>query len=333
MELNRIYHSDTLTGLRGLPDESVDCIVTSPPYWQMRDYGIPPTLWGGDPACVHEPDRYGFCELCGGWLGQLGQEPNRDEFISHLCMIFDECRRVLKSSGTLWCNLSDSYSKPYKYNLTVDQKKYGMGKNTHCLTKMKVDKGRHRIASKSLCNIPGRFADEMILRGWILRNEIIWYKPSVIPTPAKDRFTVDFEKMFFFVKHPEYAFEQQFEPYAASTPSRYRRNRNMVGKNLVYRRISGMSLEKPTLNPKGRNMRCVWRIATENGRENHFAPYPTRLVETPIRAGCPPGGVVLDPFMGTGTTAVVARRLGRSFIGFDLNPEYVEISNRRCEKG
>lgn len=128
---------------------------------------------------------------------------------------------------------------------------------------------------------------------------------------------MDFEKLFFFVKHSKYAFEQQFEPYADSTPSRYERGRNITGKNLVYKQISGTPSNKLTLNPNGRNMRCVWRIATENGRENHFATYPTRLVETPIRAGCPPGGVVLDPFIGTGTTAVVAKRLGRNFIGFE----------------
>lgn len=101
MELNTIYHTDALSGLRGLPDGSVDCIVTSPPYWQMRDYGVPPVLWGGSEDCQHECDNSGYCALCGGWLGQLGQEPNRDEFIFHLCLIFDECRRVLKTSGTL----------------------------------------------------------------------------------------------------------------------------------------------------------------------------------------------------------------------------------------
>ena len=116
MELNVIYNTNALSGLRALPDESVDCIVTSPPYWQMRDYGLEPTLWGGDPKCEHTINPYGFCIHCGGWLGQLGQEPTRDDFIAHLCMIFDECCRVLKSTGTLWVNLGDSYSKPYKNN-------------------------------------------------------------------------------------------------------------------------------------------------------------------------------------------------------------------------
>ena len=203
MELNRIYHTDALSGLRMLPDGSVDCIVTSPPYWQMRDYGIAPLWWAADERCSHQPDESGYCARCGGWQGQLGQEPVREEFIAHLVSVFRECRRVLKKTGTLWVNLGDSYSKPYKYNARQAPEWYASNrKNDHCLIDMRVDKKRHRVLSKSLCNIPGRFADEMILDGWILRNEIIWYKPTCVPSPVTDRFTVDFEKMFFFVKHP-----------------------------------------------------------------------------------------------------------------------------------
>ena len=163
MELNTIHNCDALSGLKLVSDESVDCIVTSPPYWQMRDYGIGGIIW---------PD---------GWCGQLGQEPTRDDFIEHLCLIFDECRRVLKPTGTLWVNLGDSYSKPYKYNRRQDPKWSERTKNSSCLMDMQVDTFRHRIPSKSLCNIPNKFADEMILRGWVLRNEIIWHKPPVYP--------------------------------------------------------------------------------------------------------------------------------------------------------
>ena len=172
MQLNKIHNTDAISGLRLLPDESVDCIVTSPPYWQMRDYGIGSIVW---------PD---------GWSGQLGLEPTREEFIAHLCMIFDECRRVLKPSGTLWVNLGDSYSKPYKYNRRQNPKWNENSKNSDCLIDIKVDTARHRIPSKSLCNILNKFADEMILRGWVLRNEIIWYKPACMPSSVRDRFTV-----------------------------------------------------------------------------------------------------------------------------------------------
>lgn len=331
MELNVVHNTDALSGLRALPDESVDCIVTSPPYWQMRDYGLDPILWGGRPDCGHDLNLYGFCSHCGGWLGQLGQEPTRDDFIAHLCMIFDECRRVLKSTGTLWVNLGDSYSKPYKYNQRQDPKWYERTKNNSCLIDMRVDMRKHRIPSKSLCNIPNKFADEMILRGWLLRNEIIWYKPACMPSSIRDRFTADFEKLFFFTKSERYLFNQQFEEYAESTYGRYKRARTLNGKGETYRQLSGMPM-KMTINPKGRNMRCVWKIPYEPSHEAHYAMYPTRLVETPIKAGCPEGGVVLDPFMGSGTTAVVARRLGRKYIGFEPNPEYAAICRKRLNK-
>ena len=332
MELNVIYNTNALSGLRALPDESVDCIVTSPPYWQMRDYGLEPTLWGGDPKCEHTINPYGFCIHCGGWLGQLGQEPTRDDFIAHLCMIFDECCRVLKSTGTLWVNLGDSYSKPYKYNSRQNPKWKRNSKNKDCLPEMRVDMQKHRIPSKSLCNIPNKFADEMILKGWLLRNEIIWYKPACIPASTRERFTVDFEKIFFFTKSGHYHFDQQFEPYAPATLTRYRTPLTLNGKGEEYRRISGKPRGTIKADPRGRNMRCVWRVPYEPSKEAHYAMYPSHLVETPVRAGCPEGGVVLDPFMGSGTTAIVARKLGRKYIGFEANSEYAEICRKRLNK-
>jgi len=314
MKLNVIYNTDALTGLRQLPDESVDCIVTSPPYWQMRDYGIGSIVW---------PD---------GWSGQLGLEPTREEFIAHLCMIFDECRRVLKSSGTLWVNLGDTYNNPQKYsNKKECPQTISRGNNRNFVTGKRKMSSANTFPSKSLCNIPNKFADEMILRGWVLRNEIIWYKPACMPSSVRDRFTVDFEKVFFFTKSQRYYFAQQFEPYAESTFGRYRRARTLNGKSADYRKLNGIGMQRTT-DPRGRNMRCVWRIPYEPSHEAHYAMYPSRLVETPIEAGCPEGGVVLDPFMGSGTTAVVARQLGRNYIGFEPNEEYVAICEKRLEQ-
>lgn len=330
MEIDVIYNTDALSGLSMLADGSVDCIVTSPPYWQLRDYGLKPILFGGKKDCSHDLDKYGTCRLCGGWLGQLGQEPTREGFITHLLEIFCECRRVLKKSGTLWVNLSDSYCKRNKYNRP--QGKRGTGKNTACLTDLKVDISMLTIPHKSLCNIPGKFAENMIAQGWILRNEIIWYKPSVIPASVVDRFTVDFEKVFFFTKSPKYDFRQQFEPYAKDTFRKYAYDYHLEGKSIEYRRQAGAPIGKKEINPKGRNKRTVWRVTTENNYTAHFATYPTKLVETPIEAGCPPGGIVLDPFMGSGTTAVVARRLHRHYVGFEANPDYVSIAKTRLEK-
>lgn len=329
MELDVIYTTDALSGLRKIYNGSVDCIVTSPPYWQLRDYGLQPILFGGKVECSHDLDEFGTCRICSGWVGQLGQEPSREGYISHLIEIFCECHRVLKKSGTLWVNLGDSYCKVNKYNHS--QGKWGAGKNSSCLTDMKENMSLHHIPNKSLCNIPGRFAEEMIASGWILRNEIIWYKPSVIPSPVTDRFTVDFEKFFFFSKSQSYDFRQQFEPYAESTIGRYKRGFSSEGKIPEYRRQAGAPVGKHEINPKGRNMRAVWRVTTECNHEEHYAAYPAKLIETPIEAGCPPGGVVLDPFLGSGTTALVARRLGRHFIGIEPNPNYVAISERRLK--
>lgn len=313
MQPDTILNTDALTGLQGLPDESVDCIVTSPPYWQLRDYGLQPILFGGDRTCAHEYDEFNVCRLCGGWSGELGHEPSSNMFVEHLVEIFDECRRVLKKSGTLWVNLGDSYSKHNKYDRPNDRP----GR-----------KNAHHVPHKSLCNIPGLFAERMIGQGWILRNEIIWYKPVVVPMSARDRFTVDFEKLFFFTKSAKYDFRQQFEPYAECTIRRYRKQ---FAPDETYRKY-GYPVGTMNSNPNGRNKRCVWRITNEPSRRRHYASYPTKLIETPIEAGCPQHGIVLDPFLGSGTTAVVARRLGRHFIGIEPNSEYVKIAQSRLEE-
>lgn len=321
---NVIYNTDALSGLRALEDASVDCIVTSPPYWGMRNYGLEPVLFGGERECPHDFDEFAVCRECGGWMGELGHEPSREMFLEHLTGIFDECRRVLKETGTLWVNLGDSYCKTHKYNRP---KKRNCGENVHGLKNSRVDVAVHRIPYKSLCNIPGLFAEMMILQGWILRNEIIWYKPSVAPASVKDRFTVDYEKLFFFTKSGRYYFEQQFEPYAKCT---YRRYKSEHRPNEAYRKY-GYPTGMLKINPAGRNKRTVWRIPSEPNRRRHYAAYPTKLVETPIKAGCPPGGIVLDPFLGSGTTAVVARGLGCRYIGIEPNPEYVEIAKQRLD--
>lgn len=309
MELNIIHNCDALSGLKKLPDESVDCIVTSPPYWQMRDYGIGGITWSD------------------GWTGQLGLEPTRDLFIQHLCIIFDECKRVLKKSGTLWVNLGDSYNNPRKYSLKPIPQSLAKGNNRSYIVGRKG--ALNGLPSKSLCNIPNKFADEMILRGWALRNEIIWHKPSCIPSAAKDRFTVDFEKLFFFTKSERYYFSQQFEPYAKATLDRYKYPMTANGKSGIYQKISGSPQGVMKVKPKGRNMRAVWKISYEPKSENHFAMFPTKLITIPIDAGCPVDGVVLDPFMGGGTTAVVAKRLQRNYIGFEPNADYITICNKR----
>ncbi len=271
---NVILEGDSLAVLRALPSESIDCVMTSPPYWGLRDYGV---------------------------NDQLGLEPTFQEYITKLCDTFDEIKRVLKEEGTCWVNLGDTY-----------------------------------LPGKSLAQIPSRFSIEMINRGWILRNTIIWYKPNCMPSPAKDRFTVDFEYVFFFSKSKKYYFETQYEPHKRGTPQAERDyQRMMKGREEFKGEREG--IKKETLaqnsfvagNPLGRNKRTVWRISPKPFPEAHFAVYPEELCETPIRAGCPKGGIVLDPFFGSGTTGLVALKQGKDFIGIELNKEYIQIAEKR----
>ena len=189
------------------------------------------------------------------------------------------------------------------------------------------------IKTKSLIMIPSRFAIEMINRGWILRNELIWHKPNSMPSSASDRYTVDFEKMFFFTKKSKYYFKQQFEPLKPL---------NRWGGPIVNvpekTKVEGdnpyaVSYRERTLQPnkEGKNKRAVWSVNTTTFMGAHFAVYPPELIESPIDAGCPEGGVVLDPFFGSGTTAEVAMQQDKNWVGIDLNPEYVDISKKRLK--
>lgn len=317
-EPNRIVCGDSLEELKKLPDESVDCVLTSPPYWALRDYGVD---------------------------GQLGLEPTFQEYINKLCDIFDEVKRVLKKEGTCWVNLGDTYSgnKEGKTDNKVSDYLKKTTTNLH--------KKRGTVLEKSLCQIPSRFAIEMTNRGWILRNEIIWHKPNCMPSSVRDRFTVDFEKVFFFVKSKKYWFETQYEPMVASSDAKYRarirankqydskepyKNNTPYATNKISKEIrlsaqenanrafgDNESLER--MMKLGRNKRAVWTITTKPFAEAHFATFPEALVGPMIKAGCPEKGIVLDIFMGAGTTGLVAKKLGRNYLGIELNPEYIKV--------
>jgi DNA modification methylase len=325
--MNKILVGGALEQLHTLPAESVDMCITSPPYWGLRDYGV---------------------------AGQLGLEKDFNEYIDKLCSIFDEVKRVLKPTGTCWVNLGDTYAGGQSGT-------GGDGKTSTLNCKRNTDKSFHKadkshahfghkikwsLPTKSLCQIPSRFAIEMCNRDWILRNEIIWHKPNCMPSSAKDRFTVDFEKLFFFTKNKKYYFEQQFEEMCMESLRRERRGNhknkysddehfpdgvhaNTMSQPRVFRGYEGIDAEYNSR--KGRNKRCVWRVTTKPYKEAHFAVYPEALIEAPINGGCPTNGIVLDPFIGSGTTAAVAKRLGRQYIGIELNPDYVPLIERRLE--
>lgn len=315
IEVNKIYQGDCLEVLKTFPDNSIDCVVTSPPYWALRDYGSD---------------------------GQLGLENTFQEYIKKLCDIFDEVKRVLKKDGTCWVNIGDTYGNSGKgaggasakstlnggKGLKETDKLRIMGKESWSFEKKpNID---DKYYSKCLCQIPSRFAIEMCNRGWILRNEIIWHKPNAMPNSVKDRFTVDFEKIFFFVKNKKYFFNQQLEPVKESTINRNKYTRIPKKESKNYSKINGLgSMEFGKLE---RNKRTVWSITTNSYNGAHFATYPLNLIETPIKSGCPENGIVLDPFMGSGTTALVAIKQNKNYIGIELNINYIKMANDRIMK-
>ena len=314
MDLNKIHTGHALEILKTFPDSSINMCITSPPYWGLRDYKTDSVKWQD------------------GWLGELGTEPDFDAYINHLCDIFDEVKRVLKDDGTCWVNIGDTYGG-CSLNSSYGVKAKGETsflKSVEHLQKVAYTRGKY---SKSLSLIPFRFAIEMSNRGWTVRNVIIWQKPNATPSSAKDRFTVDFEYLFFFSKNKKYYFERQLEPIKQSTYDRCKSGCG-INKGANYQGLNKTNferLQKRMLSGEisGRNTRTVWSIATHAYHGAHFAVFPPALLEIPIKAGCPEDGIVLDPFIGSGTTAVVANRLNRKWIGIELNPEYTKLAETR----
>lgn len=283
LKINKIYNMDCLEGLKLLDDNSIDCCVTSPPYYGLRDYGVD---------------------------GQIGLENTLEEYIKNLVIVFREVKRVLKDEGTLWLNLGDSYA--------------GSGKGPS-------------LKPKDLMGVPWRVAFALQEDGWYLRSDIIWYKPNAMPESVKDRPTKAHEYIFLFSKskHYYYDYEAIKEPCVDGDPNPPRGSKGVLGninqgrrkQDLVGKRqYTGFNERyKPR---EYRNKRTVWAVPTIPFKELHFATFPPKLIEPCILAGCPVGGIVLDPFMGSGTTAQVALELQRNFVGFELNPKYIEIAEK-----
>jgi DNA modification methylase len=277
---NEIVHGDALAVLGNWPTDWIDCIVTSPPYYQQRDYR--------------------------GAVGQIGREHAPAEYVERLRTVFAECRRVLKPSGTLWIVIGDKYD---------DGEQLGL---------------------------PWRMALSLIDDGWILRADCIWHKPNAMPSSTKTRPTTDHEYVFFFTKSKDYYYDADAvrEPHVTFGPhSRMRGGRRHfgtrggtpeAGKNGGSNNLHDGRWDQ-AFHPLGRNKRTVWSIPLSKFREAHFAVFPETLVETCLRAGCPPQGLVLDPFVGSGTVPLVARRLGRDYLGIDCVAEYCTMARKRIE--
>ena len=298
---------DTRTQLRTLADASVHTCVTSPPYYGLRDYG---------------------CD------GQIGLERTPDEYVAALVDVFREVRRVLRDDGTLWLNLGDSYAGYHGNSRVADadapSNKPGYTENMRASTV-----GMGGLKQKDMIGIPWMVAFALRADGWYLRSDIIWSKPNPMPESVKDRPTKAHEYVFLLSKGPSYHYDADAirEPHAPDSLARVGRGRSDDHK-WADGGPGNQTLAKDitkACHPDGRNRRSVWTVTTQPFAEAHFATMPPALAEPCILAGAPVDGVVLDPFGGAGTTALVARRNGRRFVHVELNPEYMAIAKRRLD--
>ena len=307
-----VLQGDCLDVLKTLPAESVNCCVTSPPYWGLRDYGVD---------------------------GQIGLEETPEAYVSRLVEVFREVRRVLKDDGTLWLNLGDSYAGS---GTSGHQRLDVLGERLGCGGGHKhssQDCGRAPtppgLKQKDLVGIPWMVAFALRADGWYLRQDIIWHKPNPMPESVRDRCTKAHEYIFLLSKSPRYYYDKDAirEPYSESSMARYNyafggpgAKAAQVTKNPA---VGGADPCVMHANVNGRNRRDVWTVNTAKFPEAHFATFPPDLIRPCVRAGCPVGGVVLDPFAGAGTTGLVALEEGRDFLGIELNPEYVGLIEKR----
>lgn len=312
-ELPGFVIGDCLDVLRTLPDGWANCCVTSPPYWRLRDYG-------------HD--------------GQLGLEETPEAYVDRMVEVFREVRRVLRDDGTLWLNIGDSYASDFKGS-------GGTGKSSLHGSRAKQDEyverssttprvSRHGLKAKDLVGIPWRLAFALQADGWYLRSDIIWHKPNPMPESVMDRPTKAHEYVFLLSKSRRYYYD------AEAIKERVTGNAHSRGSgvNPKARANAAGSKQNESYNTAmtglvtSRNKRTVWTVPTAPYGGAHFACYPPALIKPCITAGCPDGGIVLDPFFGSGTTGRVAEDLGRRWFGIELNPDYAPlIRERTAQKG
>lgn len=311
--MNKIFNESCLNVAQILAPKSVNTIVTSPPYYGLRDYGV---------------------------SGQIGLEQSPQEYVDKIVSVFRACREVLRDDGTLWLNLGDSY---YYYRPGLGQAlvKQSCASNGQDLPQTCARRGNklEGLKEKDLIGIPWRVAFALQADGWYLRQDIIWHKPNPMPESVKDRCTKSHEYIFMLSKSPKYYFDAEAIKQEAAESTKGRGPVSFGGeKGRNYKPEKGDPNYRAGNEQWGReyhytggkvNRRDVWTVATKPCKEAHFATFPPDLIRPCILAGAPKGGLVLDPFMGAGTTAMVAKQEGRKYIGFELNPNYIEIAERR----
>lgn len=293
-----IHTGDCLEWLKTLDAECVNCCVTSPPYYGLRDYDV---------------------------AKQIGREESPEGFISKLVEVFREVKRVLQNDGTLWLNLGDTYCGGGRGG---NVQMYSRKKGIPSIPKSIIPYG---LKPKDMMGIPWRVAFALQADGWYLRQDIIWAKPNPMPESVTDRCTKSHEYIFLLSKSKQYYYDHEAikEPVTDTTKTRLGQDnyKNQSGSDRVPGKTNGNMTAVG--NSTTRNKRSVWTVNTRGYKEAHFATYPPKLIEPCILAGCPKDGIVLDPFMGAGTTAMVATGLGRHYIGCELNPEYADIARKR----
>ena len=294
----RIIEGDCIEGMRTLADGSVNCVVTSPPYFGLRDYG-------------HD--------------GQIGLEASPDAFVAKLVDVFREVRRVLRDDGTVWLNLGDSYTGSGNNggveSKTMNGPQAATGKNL-------PNKRGNGLKPKDLIGIPWRVAFALQADGWYLRQDIIWHKPNPMPESVRDRCTKAHEYIFLLSKAERYYFDSEAMQEPSISPKEPRKRPNGLSveqgkKDGAYRPNCGVT--------DTRNRRSVWTVPTKPYKGAHFATFPPDLIRPCILAGCPKDGTVLDPFGGSGTTALVALEEGRKAVLCELNTDYIALAHKRLE--
>lgn len=307
LKLNTILPGDCLAGLRHLPDHFVQCCITSPPYWSLRDYGM---------------------------QGQLGAEDTPEEYVRNLVEILTEVKRVLKSDGTLWLNLGDAYwgSGKAGKNQAYQRKHTEFGKASKNTSRFgKPTTGKHpELKGKDMIGLPWMVAFALRKQGWYLRQDIIWHKPNPLPESVTDRCVKAHEYLFLLSPSAKYYFDYKAIQTTAKGKTDHDRISRPAKKVFSSPLIHGFRQERgPYLVA---NRRSVWSITSKKFKGAHSAVFPPELPELCIRAGSRPGDIVLDPFMGAGTTALVASRLCRHYIGYELNQEYIRIAEQRINE-
>lgn len=306
LEKNKIYQGNCLDVLKSFPDNSVNCCITSPPYYGLRDYGVD---------------------------GQIGNEDTPEQYIENLTNIFEEVRRVLKDNGTLWLNLGDSWlgtggdRKHASKNPIFNEQQKHNPKNGRYQRKLNMEHNGYK--PKDLIGIPWMAAFALRNAGWYLRQDIIWAKGNPMPESVKDRCTKSHEYIFLLTKSKKYYFDNESIKEPSVTQPKAR-DKNKEGYQADYAKGDRFSKGERVYGADGmRNKRDVWNVNTKPCKEAHFATFPDTLIEPCILAGCPEGGIILDPFMGAGTTGMVAKRNNRNYVGIELNPEYIKIAEKR----